>query len=401
MKIAICGAGIAGLALAHRLHANGAEVVVLERSPRPRRQGYMLDFFGPGYEAAERMGLLPRLQEHARQVEAMSYVDETGRGLVNLDYTRAKRSVGGRLLSLTRPDLEQALRESVAPDVELRFGCEVTGVEQDESEVRVRLADGETLTADLLVGADGVHSTVRRLAFGPEERFFRYLGFHTAAYIFRDPVVHRKLGGRFVLTDTIDRQMSFYGVEEEQVTVFAVHRTPDPELPGDPRAALRATYASLGWIVPRALEQCPEPERIYYDQVAQIEVPDWSRGRVVLLGDACHAVSLLAGQGASLAVAGAYLLAEQLSSGGSVESALERHQALLQPLVAEKQRAARRVVNWFVPSSPVRRRIRRAVLRLANLPGGDRALGSALVGKSRLPDPAAALPEQPSAKGAG
>jgi 2-polyprenyl-6-methoxyphenol hydroxylase-like FAD-dependent oxidoreductase len=220
--------------------------------------------------------------------------------------------VNGHLVSIMRPDLERILREQLPGGVDLRFATSLTHIDNGTDGVRLTLTDGSRLNADLLVGADGVHSTVRRLVFGEERQYFRYLGFHTAAYVFEDPEIHAAVRDRFSLTDTIGRQMGFYGLRDGRVATFAVHRTADPTLPGDAQQALRREYGSLGWIVPRALAQCPPAAEVYYDQVAQIKMPRWSRGRATLVGDACQAVSLLAGQSASLAVAGAYILADQM-----------------------------------------------------------------------------------------
>ena len=161
-----------------------------------------------------------------------------------------------------------------------------------------------------------------------------------------------------------------------------MHRTPDPTLPPDPAAAIRREYSSLGWIIPQALDRCPPAPQVYYDQVAQIELPRWSRSRVVLLGDAGYAVSLLAGQGASLAIAGAYVLAEQLARTGSIETALYRYERLWRPVAEEKQQVAREGVRWFLPHSRAQLRARHAVMRLACLPGIDRYIGRTLAGKS-------------------
>ena len=382
MRALISGAGIAGLSLAQRLHSLGWDVVVVEKSAAPRDQGYMIDFFGPGYDAVEAMGVLPRLRELSYDVEEMTYLDESGRRRAGLDYGRFARMVDGRLLTIMRPDLELALRERVAGDVDLRYGRGIERIEQADGVVHARLTDGTELDVDLLVGADGIHSTVRRLVFGEEARYFRYLGLHTAAYIIDDPEIFRQVNGRFCLSDTVGRQVGFYGLRDGRVAVFTVHRTPDPALPGDPRQAVRDAYATLGWLAPRALEKCPEPAEMYYDQVAQIEIPRWSNGRVVLLGDACQAVSLLAGQGASLAIAAAYILAAQLDTAGSVEEALAGYQRLWQPTIADKQRSARRGAEWFLPSSAVRLPFRRFAMRLVNVPGLDRYFGSALLGKA-------------------
>jgi 2-polyprenyl-6-methoxyphenol hydroxylase-like FAD-dependent oxidoreductase len=316
MKVVICGAGIAGLTLANRLCELGGDVVLVERSPGPRSQGYMIDFFGPGYDVADTMGLLPAIKDAAYPMEEASLVDECGRRRAGV---RPAQFADGPLLDVMRPDLEQVLRERLPSAVDLRFGRSPVAVTDRGDMVHLTLDDRAELHADLVVGADGLHSTVRRLVFGDESQFLRYLGFHTAAFTFYDSAIHAAVVGRFCLTDTVDRQMGFYALRDGRVAVFAVHRTPDPTLPDDTRAAMRDAYRGLGWVVPQALQHCPPSAEMYYDQVAQIVMPSWSKGRVVLVGDACYAVSLLAGQGASLGMAGAYVLADQLSRTPSIE----------------------------------------------------------------------------------
>lgn len=381
MKVMICGSGIAGLALAHRLAVLGWDVVVLEKAPGPRTQGYMIDFFGVGYDSAEAMGVLPRLHELGYRVEEARFVDATGRPRVRLRFEQFAQAVGGRMLSIMRPDLERALRESLPAGVDLRFATGPTSIENNLDGVRVTLTDGQVLHADLLVGADGIHSAVRGMVFGDERNFLRYLGFHTAAFTFADPAIHAQVSDGFCLTDSVDRQVGLYGLRDGRVAAFTVHRAPDPALPADPRAALRAEYPSLGWVVPDALAQCPPPDEVYYDQVAQIVLPRWHRGRVVLVGDAAYAVSLLAGQGASLGIAGAFVLADQLHRAGSVEDGLDRYERLWRPVAEEKQHAGRRGARWFLPHSRTQLYIRRGMLALSGLPGLNRVIATSLAGK--------------------
>ena len=168
-----------------------------------------------------------------------------------------------------------------------------------------------------------------------------------------------------------------------------MHRSADPAIPADPVATLRDEYGSLGWVVPDALAQCPAAAEVYYDQVAQIVMPParpgghtgWHRGRVVLVGDACYAVSLVAGQGASLGIAGAYLLAEQLHRAATLEDGLARYERLWRPVVEEKQHAGRKAARWFLPRSSMELRLRRVMLSLSAVPGVNRLVVGVLAGK--------------------
>lgn len=382
MKVVICGAGIAGLATAIRLSAFGADVVVLERSQDPRPQGYLIDIFGPGYDAVEAMGLLPALQRIGYHIEGLNLVDERGRGRVYLSNKFVAQATGGRQLSVMRPDLEMVLQNNLPPEVDLRRGSTVLDVSECDTHVAVTLNDGKQLDADLLIGADGIHSTVRERVFGAESQFLRYLGLHAAAFVVDAPQIANLLQGKAVLTDTIGREMGFYTLRDGRVAVFAVHRNPDQTMPVDSRVAIRDACGGLRWLVPQALELCPASEQIYYDQVAQIDMPRWSKGRIVLVGDACFAVSVMAGQGASLGIAGACVLAEQLRTEPSLELALTGYEKLFRPVINGTQKRGRGAIRWLVPSSAGELRVRRTVLRLARLPGLNRYAGAALVDKS-------------------
>ncbi|MEO3802071.1 FAD-dependent monooxygenase [Nonomuraea sp. B1E8] len=378
MRTVICGAGISGLALAHRLATLGGEIVVVDRAPGPRPQGYMIDFFGPGLEAVDAMGLLPAFERPAYRYDEGRLVDQNGRRRATI---RTKSFSRGRLLNLLRPDIEAVLAENLPAEVELRYDMALTDVVNHPDGVTVTLEDGTVLDADLLVGADGIHSTVRRLVFGPEDHYLHYLGLHTAAFTFDAPDVHAVTKHAFCLTDSVNRQMGFYALRDGRVAAFAVHRSADPTIPDDLRVAIQRAYTGLGWVTPRALEQCPPAKEIYYDQVAQIELPEWSTGRVVLVGDAAYAVSLIAGQGASLGIAGAFLLADRLAHAPTIERATAEFERLWRPVVEDKQRNARSMARWFLPSSPTDLRIRRIMLSLTRVPFVTGYLSSILAGK--------------------
>lgn len=363
------------------MSALGAEVVLLERSLGPRTQGYLIDFFGAGYDAAEAVGVLPAIEDLGYRVEEASLIDQHGRRRAGIPYGLINKSLEGRLCSIMRSDLEKVLRDNLPRDVDLRFGASVSDVFHRDEGVTLTLVDGSELDADLLIGADGIHSTVRALVFGDESQYLRYLGFHTAAFLFDSPDIREAAGDRVILTDTMDRQMGFYVLRDGRVAAFAVHRTPDPQLPNDVRAAVQSSYADMGWLVPQALENCPPAEEIYYDQVAQVVLPTWRKNRVILLGDSGAAVSLLAGQGASLAVAGAYVLAEQFRRTSSVDRALDFYERLWRPTIEEKQKTGRDAANRFLPATAGQRWTRRTALRLAWFGPVKRRLVGALVGE--------------------
>ncbi|MGH3652680.1 FAD-dependent monooxygenase [Glutamicibacter sp.] len=378
MKAIIIGAGIAGLVAARQLGLAGWEVRVLERSNAPRPDGYMMDFFGPGVEASERIGLHPYLAEVAYQVQAAQYVDRQGKPTASLDYSKFSGIAGGKVLTLLRPDMEAAARkalEEVDPSrLGLHYGVHIDQLDVHGQQVHVRIRGrSKPEVADLLVGADGIHSAVRARFFGPEEHYLRPLGMRAAAFIVREPELNRRYRNRFVMTDTLDRTAGIYGLRTDEVASFLVYRHDHAAPLGPALARLRHVFAGCGAQVDRLLALCPEDP--YDDAVAQVVMDSWYSGPVVLIGDAAAAVSLLAGQGGAMAVCAGAALGDALGgvvAPGQLQPALARYEQMMRPKIATAQASGRRAANSFLPRNKLALWIRRTIIRSTNLPGMDR-----------------------------
>ena len=346
MRVLICGAGIAGAAAAWWLERDGHEVTLLERASGRREGGYMVDIREGGFDAVERMGLLPALRRRAVTLRELVYRAPDGGVLERFVDDSADAD---RTLSLLRQDLELELHEALGARTTVRFGTTVDAVEDGPESVRVALNDGTTETVDLLIGADGLHSRIRRLCFGPEESFLRDLGYQTAAYVIDDAELAAELGDGLHMIEAPGRQVSA-SPRGDQVAATFTHRVPEGSpLPADVAAELDRRYGRLGGIVPRLLAARPGPHGIYSDSVAQVEMPGWTTGRVGLIGDACHAMSLLTGQGSAMALAGAEALAQSLRENDQVSEALAEYDRTRRPMTAQAQREGREFAEDFIP----------------------------------------------------
>jgi 2-polyprenyl-6-methoxyphenol hydroxylase-like FAD-dependent oxidoreductase len=377
MKAVICGAGIAGLTLAVGLGQRGWEVTLVEPSLAARAEGYMIDLFGSGYEAARRMGLMPRLEELQYPFDSIRWVKSSGRTTARLPYRTLQTLFDGRLMSLMRSDLERALLEKVS-SLEIRFGVGVTQIYTPVGGVEAHLTSGQVERADVLIGADGIRSRIRDLMFGDGGSWIRFLGFHTAAFVVQDSKLHDELKNDVHFVSVPSRQAGLYPVRDGNVAAFFVHRSADRAPAGSPLDALTRAYGDLDWRLPELLEHARSLPSFLYEQVGQVVLPHWFRGRIALLGEACQAVSLLPGQGAALSMAAAYVLAEELTRGDDVKLALARYEHRVRPPLAQMRRAGRKSAEWLVPATAAGIAARDAAIRLASIRGLSRLLRPAV-----------------------
>ncbi len=391
MKIAISGAGIGGAALAYWLLRTGQEPTLIEKAPHLRSDGYMIDFWGAGYTVAERMGILPAVREAGYSVRAVRFVDDRGRRAGGFSVDLFHDVLNDRFISLPRGQLATEVFRSVEGRAETIFDDSIATLSEHHGGVDVAFERGPARRFDLVVGADGLHSSVRKLAFGPESRFERDIGYRVAAfevdgYRPRDELV-------YVSHTAPGRQISRFSERHGRTLflfVFAAERMPGPEPRNvmERRATLREVFAGLGWETPYILAAMDDAEDIYLDRVSQIEMPAWSKGRMALLGDAAACVSLLAGEGCGLALTEAYVMAGELArANGDHVQAFASYEERLKSIIVSKQAAARKFAKAFAPKTAIGVWVRNQATRLLNVPPlVELFLGRDLRDQLELPD---------------
>jgi 2-polyprenyl-6-methoxyphenol hydroxylase-like FAD-dependent oxidoreductase len=340
--VLISGAGIAGPALAFWLHHHGFEPTIVERAPALRPGGQAVDVRGVALDVIDRMGLLPELRALRTQMRGMSMVNGDG---VELMRSTEMAWSSGRLDS---PDVE-VLREDLVGLLSAHsrrsfmFGDSVTALDQTDDGVQVTFERAEPRDFDLVIGADGLRSTVRRIAFGPEERYLHHLGAYLG--VFTAP--------NFLDLDEWQLWLQADGVgyaiysarDNTEIRVTLGFESPpiayDRRDPDAPRRLLQQRLAHVGWETPRLLDAMWQASDFYFDAMAQIRMPSWHTGRVALLGDAGHCPSPLSGQGTSLALVGAYVLAEALATTGDDHQAgFAAYERRMRPFVELNQALA-------------------------------------------------------------
>jgi 2-polyprenyl-6-methoxyphenol hydroxylase-like FAD-dependent oxidoreductase len=392
MRIVINGVGIAGPTLAWWLRKSGHEVLLVESAPKLRTGGYIIDFGLVGYDIAEKMGLVPRLRELGYQVGETRFVDQRGRTSASIRTDALAHLTHGRFVSLRRLDLAATIYHALEGTVETIFGDSVASIEETAQGVLIGFDHAPPREADLVIGADGLHSRVRELMFGPDAGVEVSLGHHVAAfevegYRPRDELVYVGYG-------VPGRQIFRFSMREDKTLFLLVFR--DEYLHGERpandqerKSVLTTMFADVGWECPQMLAALASVDDIYFDRVSQIRLDRWTKGRTALVGDAAACVSLLAGQGSILGMAEAYVLAGELHTcGGDHSAAFDRYQQRLMPWLKRKQKSAAQFASSFAPKTALGIAFRTLVLRLMRpLPWvRDFFIGRELRDQVELPD---------------
>ncbi|MFD4676027.1 FAD-dependent monooxygenase [Lentzea sp. NPDC058450] len=355
-KVLVTGASIAGPALAHWLHRRGAEVTVVERAPGLRPGGQAVDARGVSKDAIRLMGLEKEIRAARTETAGAHTVDADG---TVLETYRAEDHGGDGYIAdieILRGDLSQLLYDDTRDGVEYVFDDRISELTQDADGVDVTFASGGTRRFDLVIGADGLHSSLRAMVFGPRENYVRHLGLVLAFFS-----VPNEFGIDGWMIDYQDRDSGrTAGLRplKDATQAMAMMSFPAADFDVDFRdidaqkRLLREQMAGMGWETERILAHLDASPDFYLDQVAQVVMDSWSDGRVALIGDAASSSSPMSGGGTGLALVGAYLLAGELAAADwNPEAGFAGYEARMRSFVEANQEIGRMHVHSLLPQT--------------------------------------------------
>lgn len=366
--VLISGASIAGPALAYWLAERGFNPTVVERAPAPRPGGQTVDLRGAGRTVVTRMGLMDRVRAVSLDQRGFALVDDKGRVKASMPET----AFGGEgiisEIEILRGDLADVFYQASRAKTEYLFDDTVTGIQQGDDDVLVTFEKAAPRRFGYVFGADGMHSAVRNLAFGPESEFVRPLNCYTAWFTSPADVdldgwymMHNAPGG-LVASERPGR------VPGENKAGLSFRSEPinyDRRNVAEQKRMMAERFAGVGWRAPQLVAAMYDATDFFFDSMAQVKMDSWSRGRVALIGDAACCPSPLTGLGTSLALVGAYVLAGELAAArGDHRRAFARYEEIMRPYVTKGQELPPGGIGGYAPNSAFAIRSRTATMRM-------------------------------------
>ncbi|HEY4473849.1 MAG TPA: NAD(P)/FAD-dependent oxidoreductase [Candidatus Paceibacterota bacterium] len=317
MKILIVGGGIAGCACAALLQKNGVgKVTVVEKAPEYRNIGYLIALWSTGRKVLKKLGIDEQIAKNGCEYEVDLILDKNGRLLKAIPIEDFKRL--GPTIVIRRADLHTGLFKLLS-GTDVRFNTTCKTIRQEEHSVSVEFSDGKTETFDLVIGADGVRSSVREQVFG--QNFIHYYGWR--AWMWWLPGDYKRSSDAvgYYGSGKLCGVLPFF---DTPVAALFAMTPPQAKSSLDERTKLKELFSDFCKDANDIVATAPSQEHMYYDDIAHVKMPLWHKGRVVLIGDAQHAVSPVTGMGASMAMEDAYILVEELRRSNNIEQALSR-----------------------------------------------------------------------------
>jgi 2-polyprenyl-6-methoxyphenol hydroxylase-like FAD-dependent oxidoreductase len=366
-NVLISGASIAGPALAFWLTHYEIKVTVVEKSSSLRGGGYPIDIRGTALDAVERMGIYPQMRAKHVDTQSLVFVDEHGEVIAKLSPEAITGGVRGKDVEIRRGDIATILYAATKDKVNYKFNDSIASLNDHADGVNVTFVSGDTGVYDIVIGADGLHSNTRSLVFGHESQFEKYIG-------------HCFAGFTIPNTFDLDRGALSYTMVGKSATLYAAKHSDRvyaflsfkyPTSPfrkriseEDKRNLTASMFIGVNdWIVPQLVEEMRKADDLFFDSVSQIYMPTWSKGRIVLAGDAAHATSFWSGQGSSMALVGAYILAGEIATKPNYTSAFEAYEKLARPFVEMNQALVDTGTSVMRPDTPKELEVRNELIR--------------------------------------
>lgn len=352
----ISGAGVAGSTLAYWLSRRGFEVTVVERAAGQRSSGNPVDVKGPAVAVAQQMGIMPQLRAARSQVSQMTFVNSSGKKVARMDLGAFQGGAGDLEVEIPRADLASILLTAAGDGAEFLWGDTITGLVNHDEGVDVTFEKSPARRFDILVGADGLHSVVRGLAFGGESGFIRHMGMYVATLRINEPFGSER---EVIIYNTPGRAVSVHPTRDHAIAAFIFRHGQVQDLnhrdAGMHKRLVAEAFSDTGWRVPELLERVMDSDDLYFDAVSQVQLPRWSQQRVAVAGDAASCLSLF-GDGSTLAMAGAYTLAQELAQWAECgellpEKAFARYEKVHRAVVAPKLNGYRLGAAMVLPAT--------------------------------------------------
>lgn len=354
-SILISGASVAGPTAAFWLKRYGLDVTVVERAPEVRGGGYPIDIRGTAIDVIDRMGLSEELRHFHIELSKITFLDHAGQEVAAM---RPDGLTGGEIsrdMEVARGDLTAVLfKASAASGVDYSFNDSIASLHQGEEGVDVEFASGTKATFDLVIAADGLHSSTRHLVLGSEAPFHRYMGYCFTGFTFpnrfrlKHEIVNFNIPGRSIALYAPDAGPTLHAIMAFEQSDPPFDRRPSRD---EQRALTADKFKGCGWETSSLIEDMLKADDLFFDMVSQIRLPNWSKGRVAMVGDSAHAPSFLSGQGTSLALVSAYVLAGEIARHADPADAFASYERICRPFIEANQALADRGAAVFLPAT--------------------------------------------------
>jgi len=351
-SVLISGASIAGLTMAYWMHYYGYDVTVVEIGSEPRRGGTPIDVRGESLDCAKRMGILDAIKKAKLPTKGLKFMN-------------ARNEVQGRMLveeigaispedtEIRRDDLVDILYATVKHSVSYKFSNRIIQLEHNAANVKVTFMDNTTGIFDFVIGADGIHSGVRKLAFGQEEQYTHFLNFYFSVFTVDGSLGEQNYAHMY---NTPDTMATVYFYNADSADALLAFRAPDKVIfdrynVAEQKQIVIDAFAGIGWKVPQLLDALKQADTFYLDQGCQIKMPAWTTGRVALIGDAGYAPAFPTGMGSTLAMHGATVLADAMAENDNYETAFKVYGETFRPVVDQLQATVYDGMSFVLPET--------------------------------------------------